>query len=168
MLTFEVAGVYNGTIIARDRETGTLWAPFSGKGLEGPLAGRKLERIPLAMTRWADWKARYPDTGVVWGPEQVRGGHGSWYEPGKWGIVGEMGLTIGAWDTRLPENALVYGADLPGGRRAYPLAGLKARAWSTTRWPACRSSCGLRASSRRRGSSAASVRASHLPLPRGR
>lgn len=127
VLTFEVAGVYNGTIIARDRETGTLWAPFSGKGLEGPLAGRKLERIPLAMTRWAEWKTRHPATGVVWGPEQVRGGHGSWYEPGKWGIVGEMGATIGDWDTRLPENVLVYGADLPGGRRAYPMPALKSR-----------------------------------------
>jgi hypothetical protein len=127
VLTFEVAGVYNGTIIARDRETATLWAPFSGKGLEGPLAGRKLERIPLAMTRWSEWKTRHPATGVLWGPEQVRGGHGSWYEPGKWGIVGEMGATIGDWDTRLPENVLVYGADLPGGRRAYPLPALKAQ-----------------------------------------
>lgn len=125
VLTLEVAGVYNGTIIARDRETRTLWAPFSGRALEGPLAGRKLERIPLAMTRWGDWKSRYPATGVVWGPAQVRGGHGSWYEPGKWGIVGEMGATITAWDTRLPENILVYGLEVPGARRSYPLAELK-------------------------------------------
>jgi thiol-disulfide isomerase/thioredoxin len=127
VLTVEVAGVYNGTIIARDRETRTFWAPFSGKAIEGPLAGRKLERIPLAMTRWADWKSRHPGTGVVWGPAQVRGGHGSWYEPGKWGIVGEMGATITAWDTRLPENVLVFGLEVPGGRRSYPLAELKTR-----------------------------------------
>ena len=73
VLTVEVAGVYNGTIIARDRETRTLWAPFSGKAIEGPLAGRKLERIPLAMTRWADWKSRHPGTGVVWGPARGPG-----------------------------------------------------------------------------------------------
>ncbi|HEY7509295.1 MAG TPA: DUF3179 domain-containing (seleno)protein, partial [Vicinamibacteria bacterium] len=127
LLTLETAGVYNGTIIARDRETRTLWAPFSGRGLEGPLAGRKLERIPLALTRWSEWKARHPATSVAWGPAQVRGGHGSWYEPGKWGIVAEMGLTLSGWDTRLPENALVYGLEVAGGRRAYPLPELRAR-----------------------------------------
>ena len=37
VLSFRVPGVLNGTIILEDRETGTLWAPFSG-GLEGPLA----------------------------------------------------------------------------------------------------------------------------------
>jgi thiol-disulfide isomerase/thioredoxin len=127
VLTLETAGVYNGTIILRDRETGTLWAPFSGQALEGPLAGRRLERIPLSLTRWAQWRARHPTTGVIWGPTQVRGGHGSWYEPGKWGIVGEMGATLQEWDPRLPENTLVYGLEVPGGRRSYPLTALKAQ-----------------------------------------
>ncbi|HVR69402.1 MAG TPA: DUF3179 domain-containing (seleno)protein, partial [Vicinamibacteria bacterium] len=127
VLSFEVAGVYNGTIILRDRETRTLWAPFSGKALEGPLAGRRLERIPLSLTRWAEWRSRHPHTGVIWGPAQVRGGHGSWYEPGKWGIVGEMGATLTSWDPRLPENVLVYGLEVPGGSRAYPLSDLAAR-----------------------------------------
>jgi thiol-disulfide isomerase/thioredoxin len=127
VLTLEVVGVYNGTIIPRDRETGTLWSPFGGQGLEGPLAGERLERIPVVLTRWADWRRRHPATDVVWGPAQVRGGHGSWYEPGKWGIVGEMGATIAGWDTRLPENVLVYGLDVPGGRRSYPLTEVKSR-----------------------------------------
>jgi predicted GH43/DUF377 family glycosyl hydrolase/thiol-disulfide isomerase/thioredoxin len=127
VLSIEVAGVYNGTIILRDRQTRTLWAPFSGKALEGPLAGRALERLPLSLTRWAEWKTRYPDAEVIWGPEQVRGGHGSWYEPGKWGIVGEMAATLPGWDPRLPENELVYGLEVPGGKRSYPLAELKSR-----------------------------------------
>ena len=126
-LSLEAAGVYNGTIILRDRETRTLWAPFSGKGLEGRLTGRTLERLPLAMMRWAEWKARHPGTDVVWGPQRVRGGHGSWYEPGKWGIVGEMGETLTAWDARLPENVLVYGVELPEGTRAYRLDDLASR-----------------------------------------
>jgi thiol-disulfide isomerase/thioredoxin len=57
----------------------------------------------------------------------VRGGHGSWYEPGKWGIVGEMGATVEGWDPRLPENVLVYGLEVPGGVRSYPLPALKSR-----------------------------------------
>jgi hypothetical protein len=82
ILSMEVPGVYNGTIILRDRETRTLWAPFSGQALEGPLAGRRLERIPLSLVRWREWKDRHPDTDVLWGPPQARSGHGSWYEPG--------------------------------------------------------------------------------------
>lgn len=127
VLSMEVPGVYNGTIILRDRETRTLWAPFSGQALEGPLAGKRLERIPLSLTRWNEWKSRHPETGVIWGPAQVRSGHGSWYEPGKWGIVGEMAETLQGWDPRLPENALVYGLELPSKARSYALADVKAR-----------------------------------------
>ena len=110
-LFFEVAGVYNGTIILRDRQTRSLWAPFSGRALEGPLAGRALERLPLTVTRWDEWTARHPRGEVVWAPAAAREGHGSWYEPGKWGIVTEMGSTLQSWDPRLPENELVYGLE---------------------------------------------------------
>ena len=113
-LVFEVAGVYNGTIILRDRQTRTLWAPFSGRALEGPLAGRKLERVTVSFTRWDEWRARHPRGEVVWAPATAREGHGSWYEPGKWGIVSEMGATLQAWDPRLPENELVYGIEGDG------------------------------------------------------
>ena len=126
-LSFEVAGVYNGTIILRDRQTRTLWAPFSGRALEGKLAGRTLERLPLSFTRWDAWSARHPGGEVVWAPQVLRQGHGSWYEPGKWGIVSEMGETLQAWDPRLPENTLVYGVEGAGRARAYPVAALRAQ-----------------------------------------
>jgi thiol-disulfide isomerase/thioredoxin len=125
VLAFEVAGVYNGTIILRDRETRTLWAPFSGRALEGRLAGRTLERVPLSFTRWDEWRARHPRGDVAWAAASAREGHGSWYEPGKWGIVSEMGSTLQAWDPRLPENELVYGIEATG--KAYPLRWLRAR-----------------------------------------
>ena len=127
VLSFAVAGVHNGTIVIKDRETGTLWAPFSGKGLEGPLAGRTLERIPVLLSHWDEWTARHPDTEVAWASEKSRAGHGSWYAPGKWGIVTEMGATLSGLDPRLPENTLVYGVDGGGAARAYPLTRLRGR-----------------------------------------
>ena len=60
VLSFAVAGVYNGTIVIKDRETGTLWAPFSGKGLEGPLAGRTLERIPVCSATGTSGRRAIP------------------------------------------------------------------------------------------------------------
>ncbi len=125
-LSLRVAGVYNGTIVLQDRETGTLFSPFGGRGLEGPLAGQKLERLPLVFTHWDEWVARHPDTDVVFARAGLRGGHGAWYTPGKWGIVTEMGATIVDFDPRLPENAVVYGVE-SGRGKAYPLGEVRAR-----------------------------------------
>jgi thiol-disulfide isomerase/thioredoxin len=122
LLSLDVAGVYNGTILLKDRETGSLWAPFSGRALEGPLRGEKLDRVPLSITHWDEWSARHPQTDVVWASPNLRSGHGSWYGPGKWGIVTEMGATLESWDARLPENTMVYGVESGPNARAYPLA----------------------------------------------
>jgi thiol-disulfide isomerase/thioredoxin len=125
VLSMRVAGIYNGTIVLQDRETGTLFSPFGGHGLEGPLAGKKLERFPLVFTHWDEWMARHPDTDVVYAAQGRRGGHGAWYTPGKWGIVTEMGATLPDYDSRLPENTLVYGVE-NGKGKAYPLAEVRA------------------------------------------
>jgi len=125
-LSMRVAGVYNGTIVLQDRATGTLFSPFGGLGLEGPLAGRKLERLPLILTHWDEWLARHPDTDVVFASPALRGGHGAWYTPGKWGIVSEMGSTIVSFDPRLPENTLVYGME-SGQGKSYPLEEVRAK-----------------------------------------
>jgi thiol-disulfide isomerase/thioredoxin len=126
VLSMRVAGVYNGTIVLQDRDTGTFFSPFGGRGLEGPLVGRQLERLPLFFTHWDEWVARHPTTDVVYALPSQRGGHGAWYTPGKWGIVSEMGETLVDLDPRLPENALVYGVE-SGKGKAYPLAEVRAR-----------------------------------------
>jgi thiol-disulfide isomerase/thioredoxin len=125
-LSMRVAGVYNGTIVLRDRETGTLFSPFGGRGLEGPLVDRTLARVPLLITHWDDWVARHPATDVVLAAASERGGHGAWYTPGKWGIVSEMGETIADYDPRLPENTLVFGVQ-GGNGKAFPLSTVRAR-----------------------------------------
>ena len=66
--------------------------------------------------------ARHAETEVAWASERSRSGHGSWYAPGKWGIVSEMGSTLSGLDARLPENTLVYGVDGTDAARAYPLS----------------------------------------------
>ncbi len=127
VLSMEVAGVYNGTILLRDRETRTLWAPFSGRAIEGPLVGQKLDRLPLSVTHWDEWVSRHPETDVLWAQPGRRGGHGSWYTYGRWGIVSEMGATIETWDARLPENALVYGVESGESAKSFPFSSVGAR-----------------------------------------
>ena len=126
-LSMETEGVCGGSIILRDRQTGTLWAPFDGHGLEGPLAGRELVRLPVFLTTWRDWSARHPESDVIYQPEARRAGHGAREHPGKWGIVGQMGETLSTWDTRLAENDFVYGIGQDGASRAYPLRAVQER-----------------------------------------
>ncbi|MEM7587217.1 MAG: DUF3179 domain-containing (seleno)protein [Acidobacteriota bacterium] len=126
LLSFETEGVCGGTIILRDRETDTLWAPFDGKGLEGPLESEQLARLPVFLTTWQDWSTRHPTTDVVYESESQRMGHGAREHPGKWGIVGEMGDTMLNWDTRLAENDFIFGIRQQDAPRAYPLETVQA------------------------------------------
>jgi hypothetical protein len=49
----------------RDKETRTLWDPFTGRGLSGPLAGRVLEPVPFSTALWYAWSAHHPQSQVA-------------------------------------------------------------------------------------------------------
>jgi hypothetical protein len=44
-----------------DVESGSEW-DISGTAVAGPMAGKRLERIPSTMEFWFDWQLRHPDT----------------------------------------------------------------------------------------------------------
>jgi hypothetical protein len=52
----------------QDRETGSLWDPFTGRAAQGPLAGKVLSRVAATSVLWYAWKAQYPDTDVFADP----------------------------------------------------------------------------------------------------
>ncbi|NNE07910.1 MAG: DUF3179 domain-containing protein [Gemmatimonadetes bacterium] len=56
---FEPVIAENG-LLMRDRETGSLWNPARGEGIEGPRAGNRLERIPATKIFWFAWQTFYP------------------------------------------------------------------------------------------------------------
>ena len=60
VLSFEPAG--DGRF--RDRETGSTWL-LSGRGVEGPLAGRRLVPVPHGNHFWFAWAVFRPDTRLV-------------------------------------------------------------------------------------------------------
>jgi len=47
-----------------DAETGTTWDAFSGEALDGPLAGRALQRVKSTRSFWFGWKDFFPETRV--------------------------------------------------------------------------------------------------------
>jgi hypothetical protein len=126
--TFEVAGLYNGVFVMKDRQTGSIWTHYDGTVLTGPLAGgdTRLTIIPLVHATWEEWVASYPDSLVLdWYPE-FAARYRARLDEGEPGIGPGFQRTILNWDDRLPENELVLGVETTSESRAYVLAELPA------------------------------------------
>lgn len=59
--------LYRSNKLMFDRETDSLWNQFTGRPVSGPLrdSGIELKIRPVAITTWADWRARHPGTTVL-------------------------------------------------------------------------------------------------------
>jgi len=120
---FLVTGKYLGTHLLGDYETKSHWAPVSGEALHGPLKGKRLERLPVYQSTWQEWKGLRPDTLVTSGRGAPRTGHGSHCpSPDSTYLPNFVDSTRERADPRLPDLDLVFGVDLDGRARAYPLA----------------------------------------------
>jgi 2-polyprenyl-3-methyl-5-hydroxy-6-metoxy-1,4-benzoquinol methylase len=120
--TFKLGGLFNGTIMPQDYETGSLWTGFSGEAIEGPMKGRSMERLPLLQCTWEEWLHLHPGTLVPDGTGESREGHGEGRAPGSPYIGPDMGDLMARLDTRLPHYELVLGVLSGGEARCYPLA----------------------------------------------
>lgn len=123
--------MFNASLLLQDEQTRTTWNHYQGLGLDGPLEGHLLERIPTFHATWRNWLAMHPDTKVVAEPENphhrdCRDGHGSEESFGRAGLNPMFcGTVVRPIDTRLPENELVVVATRDEETRIYPITELK-------------------------------------------
>ncbi|MCA9398382.1 MAG: DUF3179 domain-containing protein [Candidatus Omnitrophica bacterium] len=62
-MLFGVSGqLYNSDVLFYDNKTEGLWSQIGMEAVTGPMAGTKLQQIPLVHTTWRAWKEKYPDT----------------------------------------------------------------------------------------------------------
>jgi hypothetical protein len=124
-LGFRLRGRYNGTMLLEDTSTHSLWSPFTGVALTGPLRGSLMDRLPLSQCLWREWLAMHPTTLVLYGAETLRDGRWKEFSPGSPGIAAGMRATlVRPLDGRLPHNTLVLGVAHAAKARAYPLPAL--------------------------------------------
>ena len=118
-LTIGVSGqLWKDVLVLYDRETQTRWTQLSGKAIDGPLTGQKLEEIPSEVSTWAEWKARHPRTALLKKTEPVGPAYVGYASNDEMlGIFGSRNS-----DDRLPGKELIYGVRLPGGRTVAVLA----------------------------------------------
>jgi hypothetical protein len=111
-LTFMVSGMlWRDSLIMLDRETETLWSHVTGEAIRGPLAGKKLEALPVVQTTWERWLKAHPETQVLAKDEPVDGPAYESYQsdPDRFGL-GRAKRAI----KRLPGKALVHGTVVAG------------------------------------------------------
>ena len=93
ILAFGHEGVlYRRSFVMYDRGTGSFWVHTTGECVKGKLKGKQLKFLPSVVTRWSDWKSKYPNSKILEG-KKAKGFMGSYTltkKKGKFGIsVGE-------------------------------------------------------------------------------
>jgi hypothetical protein len=116
--------LYRSNKLMYDRRTHSLWNQFTGRPVVGPLTGSgiELKTLPVAITAWADWRARHPATKVL----SLETSYVRDYTPGKpYGdYFRSPGLMFPALapDPRLKPKDYVFALRLRGHEKAWPLA----------------------------------------------
>jgi hypothetical protein len=120
-LTFGTSGkLRNSDLVMYDRETRTLWQQATHEAIQGPLLGTELNTVPVDTVKFGDWKALHPDTRVLsrdtghprdYGREPYSGYYTS----------AEVMFPLSNRDDRLHPKAIVYGVEVNGSSKAYPL-----------------------------------------------
>jgi len=126
-LTFEVLGVHRRNMIIRDVQTGTVWQQGTGEAMYGNLKGKQLEYYPYQQTTLKDWVKQHPDTYIAKESDNVRK---SFFPKDRLmkvlKRVTETFIAPGKTDlTGLPAREKIWGLELNGQSKAYPISELK-------------------------------------------
>ncbi len=107
----------------RDEETGTWWQQVSGKAIQGPMQGKRLNAVFCDELTFATWRQEHPEGRVLRPDEKVA----SQYEAEDWESQYEkfrVVTPVDPADTLKPRTLLV-GIDINGTAKAYPVEALQ-------------------------------------------
>jgi len=118
--------LYKSNVLLYDHQTESLWSQLREQAVAGPLAGKRLKKLPSIRSSWKGWRKKRPDTLVL----STDTGYSRNYsvDPYK-GYYESMGIwfPVGKVRRDLSPKEMVLGIERKGEARAYPLAELKKR-----------------------------------------
>jgi hypothetical protein len=119
-VTFGTSGkLYNNNLVMYDRLTKSLWSQIWGEAIAGNLTGYILERVPIDVLPWGEWKKLYPNTIVLGTDTGHRRSYGS--DPyGNYYFNSDIYFPLSHKDNRLPLKNIVMGISINGTHKAYP------------------------------------------------
>ena len=118
-LTFGVSGlVYNSNFLFYDRQTESLWLQFTGQAIAGPMAGKKLERIPIRQELLGTWLSRHPLSQVLSRPRPTKIDY-RYSRYSRYMVEDKVIFPVKARDDRFHAKELALGVVVDGRARAY-------------------------------------------------
>lgn len=124
---FGVSGkLYNSDLVMYDRLTDTYWGQISGKAIVGELVGMRLTKVPVDTLMWRDWKNQFPNTEVLSRSTGFVRDYNR-YPYGDYETNSRIIFPVDNRDSRLHEKAVIYGIEIDGRFKAYPIDKLSER-----------------------------------------
>ena len=120
LLSFRLAGINNQNFIMADRETGSWWQQVTGIAIQGPLKGRRLNRVFHDELTFQTWSREWPG-GRVLLPAPDSAWIRNWQEEEQKTPTRPVRVAA-PLDQRLPPREVVVGIELGGETKAWPLA----------------------------------------------
>lgn len=124
VLTFGVSGrLYKSNVLIYDHQTDSLWSQMKETAIAGPMAGRKLKKLPAERTTWKHWLKNHPQTTVL----STDTGYNRDYNTDPYEgyyRAPEIMFPIGDVRTDLAAKEMVLGVEVNGVAKAYPLSQL--------------------------------------------
>ncbi len=126
LLTFGTSGqLYRSDLVMYDRQTESLWSQLEGRAVAGHLTGTELERLPVQVVTWEQWRDAHPDGLVLSRDTGAQRTYGSNPYVGYDEAGSDPFLFAGEADPRLaPKERVVGVGDTGGDPVAVPLAAL--------------------------------------------
>ena len=126
--TFRSSGLlYYSNKLMYDLTTGGLWNQFTGVPVTGSLVGSevRLNIRPVTLTTWGDWLASHPDTLALDIKTGYQRNYSSEGDPGaaytEYYGSPDLWFPVGEYDDRLQVKDVVYGIEIEGEAKAYPV-----------------------------------------------
>jgi cytochrome c biogenesis protein CcdA len=124
---FGVSGkLHNSDLVMYDRFEGSLWQQITGEAIVGPAARRDefLSPILITTTTWQEWKSQFPNTQVLSRDTGFNRDYNR-YPYGTYEQDDQIYFGVQNTDRRLPLKQIIYGVELNGSSKAYPLSTLE-------------------------------------------
>ncbi len=111
--------LYNNNLVMYDRLTKSLWSQIWGEAIQGDLKGSKLQRVPIDVLPWGEWKRLYPNTLVLSRQTGFSRPYGD--DPyGAYYTTDQIWFPLSHQDRRLAPKTVVLGLSVGGESKAYP------------------------------------------------
>lgn len=127
IFTFGVSGrLFKSNVLIYDHQTESLWSQLKETAIAGPMAGKKLKKIPAKRLAWKRWLDMYPMTKVL----STETGFSRDYNVDPYEDYHRVfGIMFPVGDVRkdLSAKEMVLGIELNGVTKAYPLSLLKGK-----------------------------------------